>query len=285
MSRVICLTDSELCALLPKASARQAADYELRRRHGWTALDSAQSLYRDRNDAEKAVLKAFDRTLGHFVNGGATNTAWIARLLSDLRHLAAEDADRGKPDGLSPRFRAWLDQRQQAHDQPYTRVVTDAEDGCLLLRAVQGLSGFRAAEVWNSLTPPAAINAATTTSPAPAARTRELLANGYVRLYATGLPDRHCRHLAAQIADQAARSEPLSAELGSHLTRCDTCSHALSELQLIHCWEPEDLRDSMLIWSHVSGHGSTGVRHQSSRPPAPVVTATGRLDNESRDVR
>ncbi|MGV9268180.1 hypothetical protein ACWDRR_26345 [Kitasatospora sp. NPDC003701] len=274
---VASLRDSQLCELLPTASARRAAAEELMRRHGRAALAYARVLCRSEDDATVLAITATNRTLDVFEYGAQPGAAWIGALLDQARHLGATWAASGRSDALSPFFARWLE-AQRGAGESHTCAVAGAARNSLLLRTLRTLPEATAAQIWRALTAPLEGTAAQEADGrAPEEAVRREFADAYLRHYAAGTPERHCRHLAARLGDEASGGVPVSAELTTHLSRCDRCSWAMADLRAVHDWEADTLRGAMLLWyPRTNRHrpaaepdrSATGDGPAPERPPA-----------------
>ncbi|MGW2548448.1 hypothetical protein ACWC5I_48250, partial [Kitasatospora sp. NPDC001574] len=186
----------------PSSSARRAVAREHALRYGDVLRAYAGDLCATPLAAHTLATDVLDRAVDAAHREQVRSASWICFLLGEARLLAADWADTGRDDDLSPDFRAWLSVRRTPHRS--NREAVAAEEERPLQSALAQLSDLPAAELWRELAPVSGFGRTPTASPGPSGQARGILADAYIRVHAVGAPERRCRHLAALIAEVAA---------------------------------------------------------------------------------
>ncbi|MED7947376.1 hypothetical protein PUR61_34970 [Streptomyces sp. BE20] len=238
------LNDTEPGGMPPSSSARRAVARERTLRYGDVVLAYAGELCATPRAAHTLATDVLDGAVDSAPREQARSSSWICLLLGETRRLAADWADTGRGDDLSPDFRAWLSARSTPHRSHRDAVA--AEEESPLQAALAQLTDLPAAELWQALAPVTGPDRTPAASPGPSERARRILADAYIRIHAVGAPERRCRHLAALIAEAADTDTAPSMGTAAHLAQCGRCRGALGDLRAIHRWEGDHLRNGLL---------------------------------------
>ncbi|WP_395293742.1 RICIN domain-containing protein [Kitasatospora hibisci] len=224
--------------------------------------------------AEALADEAFARTLETVRTGAGPTACWRPHLLAEVRRAAAGWADTGRGAGLSAGFAAWLDTLPQPDPAaPSARAaVASAEAESFLLRAFLSLPEHRRAVLWHRLGEPT--GNPPTPPPGPDAPARRVLYDAFLQVYAARVPHRSCRHLIAALGEFVRHGiTDDTADLGRHLSRCDSCGHARATLAAIDLWQRPVLLRGLLLWT---GEPSAAVLPVAVTGTRPARTAAPR---------
>ncbi|MFD5922640.1 peptidoglycan-binding protein [Kitasatospora sp. NPDC058201] len=230
---------------IPPSSARRAVARDRALRYGDVVLAYASDLCATPRAAHTLATDVLDRAVDDAHREQDRSSSWICLLLGEARLLAADWADTGRSDDLSPDFRAWLSVRRTPH-RSHREAVAAAEEESPLQGALAQLTDLPAAELWWALAPATGPERTPAASPDPSEQARRILADAYIRVHAVGAPERRCRHLAALIAEVAGTDTAPSMGTAAHLAQCNRCRGALADLRAIHRWESDHLRNGLL---------------------------------------
>ncbi|MER7767456.1 RICIN domain-containing protein [Kitasatospora sp. NPDC096140] len=166
-----------------------------------------------------------------------------------------------------------------ATDAGLARLVRDgqerdrsaAEADAFLLRGFLSLPEDRQAVLWSCLDEPA--GRSSTPLPEPDAPGRQILYDAYLQTYAARVPDRSCRHLIAALAEFVRHGATDDTEgLTGHLSRCDSCGRARTELTAIDRWQRPVLRRGLLLWTGEPSATASSAAEAGTPPAAEAGT-------------
>ncbi|MGW3042040.1 hypothetical protein ACWC9T_18845 [Kitasatospora sp. NPDC001159] len=285
-------TDAEIAGRI-RGGPRQGgpAAQEIAGRYRAAVLAYAALCCRDGRAAEELADEALTRTLDAVRAGAGPTGAWHPYLLAAVRRTAASWADTGRQASLSPDFASWLESLPRTDPaQPSAQAAAvAAEEASLLLRAFRSLPQSSQADLWQYLGAPAGTQApatpASTPHPRPDLTARHGLYEAYLQVYVSQTPNRSCRHLVAGLGDIVrSTASGRTDDLDLHLSGCDSCERARTELIAIHTWQRATLAPALLLWPvHPSAHPSADAPTALVRSPtATAASASARRPDGTR---